>query len=405
MAARPRAPSRRVRRGPQPLTPAPAAPGARSPVAIVQPRLPDARVGCPAPRLRAPSDAGDAVRVGGVLETLSPDYCIGATPCWRRSRGLEVLKGHGTGNDFVLVPDPDASHDLDARAGARARPTAASASAATACCASCPRRPAREVADQAADAALVHGLPQRTTAALAEMCGNGARVFARYLVDAGLESRHEFAIATRGGARAVRIEDDGDVSVDMGAATTPRLRAMPVVAVGARARGTAPRSSCPTRTASCSSTTPSSSPPSTSPPRPHVGAARGVPRRRQRRVRRPRRRRRTTGTCACACTSAAVGETLSCGTGAAAVMVGGRRARRGADRDGVHRRRARRPGRGHPRRRRAPRAPRPRGRRRPHHPGRSSMSDGATSRPTSTTASPSPAAVGAARRRRSAAAS
>ena len=26
--------------------------------------------------------------------------------------GLEVLKGHGTGNDFVLVPDVDAAHDL-----------------------------------------------------------------------------------------------------------------------------------------------------------------------------------------------------------------------------------------------------------------------------------------------------
>ena len=64
------------------------------------------------------------------------------------------------------------------------------------------------------------------------MCGNGARVFARYLLDAGLESGTSFSIATRGGARAVRIEHDGDVTIDMGVATGPRLRAMPIVSVG-----------------------------------------------------------------------------------------------------------------------------------------------------------------------------
>ncbi|GAB3889900.1 hypothetical protein GCM10027612_33110 [Microbispora bryophytorum subsp. camponoti] len=37
---------------------------------------------------------------------------------------------------------------------------------------------------------------------IAEMCGNGVRVFARYLVDAGLAAPGEFAVATRGGSSA-----------------------------------------------------------------------------------------------------------------------------------------------------------------------------------------------------------
>jgi diaminopimelate epimerase len=54
---------------------------------------------------------------------------------------------------------------------------------------------------------------------VAEMCGNGVRVFARYLVDAGLVSEHEFAIGTRAGVRAVTVDDEtGDVTVGMGRA-------------------------------------------------------------------------------------------------------------------------------------------------------------------------------------------
>ena len=146
--------------------------------------------------------------------------------------GLEVLKGHGTGNDFVLVPDVDAAHDLapaqvaalaDRRFGIggdgilRVVPTASSP----------------EVADQAERAPWFMDY-RNGDGSIAEMCGNGARVFARYLVDAGLGTGPEFAIATRGGVCGVRIEDDGDVTIDMGEATTPRARAMPVVAVGGR---------------------------------------------------------------------------------------------------------------------------------------------------------------------------
>ena len=54
---------------------------------------------------------------------------------------------------------------------------------------------------------------------IAEMCGNGARVFARYLLEHGLAAGPSFAVATRSGIRQVRVEPDGQISVDMGPAT------------------------------------------------------------------------------------------------------------------------------------------------------------------------------------------
>jgi diaminopimelate epimerase len=51
----------------------------------------------------------------------------------------------------------------------------------------------------------------------AEMCGNGIRVFARYLADRGLAAGPAFAVATRSGYRQVMFEDDGSVTAEMGA--------------------------------------------------------------------------------------------------------------------------------------------------------------------------------------------
>ena len=54
---------------------------------------------------------------------------------------------------------------------------------------------------------------------LAQMCGNGIRVFARYLVDRGLADPGRMDIATRGGIRVVEVPagHDGAIAVDMGA--------------------------------------------------------------------------------------------------------------------------------------------------------------------------------------------
>jgi diaminopimelate epimerase len=55
---------------------------------------------------------------------------------------------------------------------------------------------------------------------VAEMCGNGLRVFARYLDDEGLVSEPDLVIATRAGLRTAHLCDDGRVTVGMGTVTT-----------------------------------------------------------------------------------------------------------------------------------------------------------------------------------------
>jgi diaminopimelate epimerase len=49
-----------------------------------------------------------------------------------------------------------------------------------------------------------------------EQCGNGARCFVRYVRDRGLTSKGEIRVGTRAGVIVPRLEDDGQVTVDMG---------------------------------------------------------------------------------------------------------------------------------------------------------------------------------------------
>ena len=49
-----------------------------------------------------------------------------------------------------------------------------------------------------------------------EQCGNGARCFVRYVRDRGLTTKTEIRIGTRGGVIVPRLEDDGQVTVNMG---------------------------------------------------------------------------------------------------------------------------------------------------------------------------------------------
>ncbi|HZV55035.1 MAG TPA: diaminopimelate epimerase [Rhodocyclaceae bacterium] len=53
-----------------------------------------------------------------------------------------------------------------------------------------------------------------------EQCGNGARCFARFVHDRGLTEKCEIRVETKSGIIAPRLEDDGQVTVDMG---VPRL--------------------------------------------------------------------------------------------------------------------------------------------------------------------------------------
>ena len=50
-----------------------------------------------------------------------------------------------------------------------------------------------------------------------EQCGNGARCFARYVLDEGLTGKREIRVETASGVIVPRIEANGQVTVDMGA--------------------------------------------------------------------------------------------------------------------------------------------------------------------------------------------
>ena len=123
---------------------------------------------------------------------------------------MEFVLGHGTENDFVLLPDLDDRIELDP-AGVRAL---------------CHRRRGLgadgvlRVAPSSDPGAAWFMDYRNGDGSLAEMCGNGVRVFARYLVEAGLAPAGSFAIATRAGLRGVELgeDPDGAVSVDMGPA-------------------------------------------------------------------------------------------------------------------------------------------------------------------------------------------
>lgn len=151
--------------------------------------------------------------------------------------GLPFLKGHGTQNDFVIIPDPDGLLTIGPRTVA----------------ALCDRRAGiggdglLRVVRSAADPAAAH-LADRaewfmdyrnSDGSIAEMCGNGVRVFARYLVHAGLAEPGPLAVATRAGVRGVLIAPDaadgtpGAVTVEMGSALLPGPDDIEV-AVGAR---------------------------------------------------------------------------------------------------------------------------------------------------------------------------
>jgi diaminopimelate epimerase len=145
---------------------------------------------------------------------------------------VAFLKGHGTENDFLVVPDPQAALDLtpalvaaacDRRAGVGADGVLRVVRTES----------APEVADQAGEAEWFMDY-RNADGSVAEMCGNGVRVFARYLLDAGLVDEAPLAVATRGGLRRVRFEDTGDVTVDMGPAVLPAQLAAVRVSVGER---------------------------------------------------------------------------------------------------------------------------------------------------------------------------
>ncbi|AJC55552.1 diaminopimelate epimerase [Streptomyces sp. 769] len=143
---------------------------------------------------------------------------------------IAFLKGHGTENDFVIVPDPDGRIDLPATAVARLcdRRAGVGGDGLLHVVRSAAHPEARAMAD---DAEWFMDY-RNGDGTIAEMCGNGLRVFARYLLHAGLVEAGDLAIATRAGVLRVHLAKTGDVTVSMGRAVLPEDGV--VVEVGGR---------------------------------------------------------------------------------------------------------------------------------------------------------------------------
>ncbi|MGW1009437.1 diaminopimelate epimerase [Streptomyces termitum] len=129
---------------------------------------------------------------------------------------LRYLKGHGTENDFVILPDAENETDLPAALVARLcdRRAGLGGDGVLHVVRSAAHPDARAMADEAEWFMDYRNADGST----AEMCGNGVRVFARYLEHAGHVTAGEVAVATRGGVKRVHLDKDGSVTVSMGRA-------------------------------------------------------------------------------------------------------------------------------------------------------------------------------------------
>ena len=141
------------------------------------------------------------------------------------------VKGHGTENDFVLIPDANGRHELSAEQVARL----------------CDRRAGiggdgviRVVrVDATEDPAAVKARGSATwfmdyrnsDGSLSEMCGNGIRVLGHFLVThADVDPRDPLPIATRDGIKTLTFDAE-QITVDMG---TPEVFSETTVRVGER---------------------------------------------------------------------------------------------------------------------------------------------------------------------------
>lgn len=127
-------------------------------------------------------------------------------------RRYAYLKGHGTLNDFVIVDDQHGMQDLapeivkamcDRRAGIGADGVLRVVKAA-------------HVPEWDGDPDLWFMDYRNADGSIAEMCGNGLRVFALHLLEENWVAPGNFSVATRAGLRHVRVVPGGLISVSMG---------------------------------------------------------------------------------------------------------------------------------------------------------------------------------------------
>lgn len=130
---------------------------------------------------------------------------------------LTFTKMQGAGNDFVVIdarnglPDGLLAPDCLARLADRRFGVGADQILLV-------ERPAADEADQVDFVYRIFNADGHEV----EQCGNGARCFARYVIDQGLAQGPEIRVKTAAGIITPRIQPTGEVQVDMG---PPRLSA------------------------------------------------------------------------------------------------------------------------------------------------------------------------------------
>lgn len=134
---------------------------------------------------------------------------------------IDFIKAHGTRNDFVLIDDLENRLELTAAQVAFL----------------CDRRGGigadgmLRVVRDASDPTLCFMDYRNADGSVAEMCGNGARVFARYLVDAGYATGPAIRFVTRAGVLGAELGGDGTVTIEMGTARPIPQPKVPLVSV------------------------------------------------------------------------------------------------------------------------------------------------------------------------------
>lgn len=126
-------------------------------------------------------------------------------------RLITATYGHGTHNDFLLIFDPEDQLIISPAHVAAMCSREHGVGAGTA---------ARIGADGLIRIVKSDGRwfmdYRNSDGSIAEMCGNGIRVMARYLVLRGHQREGIFAIDTRAGIKHLRVPADDDISVNMG---------------------------------------------------------------------------------------------------------------------------------------------------------------------------------------------
>jgi len=147
---------------------------------------------------------------------------------------FRFVKGHGTENDFVLLPDPDGTAYPALSTATVRRLTNRYAGIGADGVIRVVRSEYVDEAKAVADDAEWFMDYRNADGSIAEMCGNGIRVMALYLWGSGLVRRPVMQLATRGGIRTVHAEKSGAITVEMGPAHPASTRVQSFVRIGDR---------------------------------------------------------------------------------------------------------------------------------------------------------------------------